>query len=117
MAIHIKRVYEPFDKADGYRVLVDRLWPRGIKKENAHVDVWMKDVAPSVELRRWFNHDPEKWKAFSVKYRQELKGSGALRELANLSKRHRTMTLVYGARDEEHNQAVVLKKIINSRPH
>jgi uncharacterized protein YeaO (DUF488 family) len=75
----------------------------------------MKDVAPSVELRRWFNHEPEKWEEFMNKYRQELKGSAALKELIALSKKHKSMTLVYGARDEEHNQAVVLKKIINSK--
>ena|SRR5689334_23818713 len=110
MSIAIKRVYEPFSKADGYRILVDRLWPRGLKKEDAHVDLWLKEVAPSTALRKWFNHEPEKWKSFLSKYKAELKGSAALEELQALRKQHKTITLLYGAKDEQHNQAVALKQ-------
>lgn len=113
MAIKIKRIYEPFATADGYRILVDRLWPRGIKKEKAHVDDWLKDVAPSTALRKWFGHDPEKWKLFVSKYKRELTGSEALKELRGHVKKHRTVTLLYGARDEQHNQAVALKQLIS----
>jgi uncharacterized protein YeaO (DUF488 family) len=112
MTVAIKRVYEPFSKADGYRILVDRLWPRGLKKENAHVDQWLKEVAPSTALRKWFNHEPEKWKSFLTKYKAELKGSVALEELMVLLKQHKTVTLLYGAKDELHNQAVALKQFI-----
>ncbi|AYB35652.1 DUF488 family protein [Chryseolinea soli] len=108
----IKRVYEPFSKTDGYRILVDRLWPRGIKKEDAHVDQWLKEIAPSTALRKWFNHEPEKWKSFLTKYKAELKGSAALDELLALLKQHKTVTLLYGAKDEQHNQAVALTKFI-----
>ncbi len=110
MSIAIKRVYESFSKADGYRILVDRLWPRGIKKEDAHVDLWLKEVAPSTALRKWFNHEPEKWKSFLTKYNAELKGSAALEELQALRKQHKTVTLLYGAKNEQHNQAVALKQ-------
>lgn len=110
MSIAIKRVYEPFSKADGYRILVDRLWPRGIKKEDAHVDLWLKEVAPSTALRKWFNHEPEKWRSFLSKYKAELKESAALEELQALRKQHKTVTLLYGAKDEQHNQAVALKQ-------
>lgn len=113
MSIAIKRVYEPFSKADGYRILVDRLWPRGIKKEGAHVDLWLKEVAPSTALRKWFNHEPEKWKSFLTKYRTELKESAALEELTALLRQHKTVTLLYGAKDEQHNQAVALKQFMD----
>jgi uncharacterized protein YeaO (DUF488 family) len=112
MSIVIKRVYEPFSKADGYRILVDRLWPQGIKKEDAHVDLWLKEVAPSTALRKWFNHEPEKWKPFVTKYKAELKASTAWPELMALLKQHKTVTLLYGARDEQYNQAVALKQFI-----
>jgi len=113
MSIAIKRIYEPFSKTDGYRILVDRLWPRGIKKENAHVDRWLKEVAPSTALRKWFNHEPEKWKSFVTKYRAELKGSSALDELLALRKQHKTVTLLYSAKDEQCNQAGALKGLID----
>ena len=112
MSLRIKRAYEPFSKTDGYRVLVDRLWPRGIKKEDAHIDHWLKDVAPSTALRKWFNHEPEKWKSFLTKYKAELKGSAALDELHAIWKEHKTVTLLYGAKDEEHNQALALKQFM-----
>ena len=113
--IKIKRAYEPKSTADGFRILVDRLWPRGIKKEEAGIDVWMKDIAPSVELRKWFNHDEKRWTVFTTKYTAELKKSIALDNLLALVKAHKTITLVYGAKDEEHNQAVVLKSFLDKR--
>ena len=80
MTIKIKRIYEPFSPTDGYRVLVDRLWPRGMKKDTAHIDEWKKEIAPSTNLRKWFAHDPEKWKEFLTKYNDELKSAESFRE-------------------------------------
>jgi uncharacterized protein YeaO (DUF488 family) len=111
-SINIKRVYEPVEKSDGYRILVDRLWPRGIKKTDANFDAWLKEIAPSTELRKWFNHEVEKWTAFSIKYEAELKASPALEELLRIIKKHKTVTLVYSAKDERHNQAIVLKAFL-----
>ena len=97
------------------RILVDRLWPRGLTKERAALNLWLKDVAPSTELRKWFGHDPAKWKQFQVRYRKELREKkDALAVLSQKSEAH-TVTLVYGARDEEHNEAVVLKGILEGR--
>jgi uncharacterized protein YeaO (DUF488 family) len=110
--IRIKRIYEPSSQADGYRVLVDRLWPRGIKKEDAHIHIWEKEVAPSQELRKWFGHDPEKWAGFRKKYLAELMGSDAIGHLAEELRQHKTVTLLYGAHDEEHNNAVVLREYL-----
>ena len=110
--IKIKRVYEPSEKSDGYRILVDRLWPRGLKKENADIDQWVKEVAPSTALRKWFDHDAEKWTQFIAKYRAELKGSAAYEELIAVVKKHKIVTLLYGAKNEEYNQAVALKKFL-----
>jgi uncharacterized protein YeaO (DUF488 family) len=112
MTVRIKRIYEPAAKSDGYRILVDRLWPRGIKKADAHFDKWLKEVAPTNELRKWFSHDPEKWKQFITKYHSELKGSDAFKELRSLVKEHKTVTLLYGAKDEEHNQAEALRQFL-----
>lgn len=115
--IHLKRVYEKPSHDDGLRILVDRLWPRGLTKERAAVDLWLKDVAPSTELRKWFGHDPARWKQFQTRYRKELSASekaDVLGVLKHKSKGH-TVTLVYGARDEEHNEALVLKKILQGR--
>jgi uncharacterized protein YeaO (DUF488 family) len=114
--IKIKRVYEKPAKEDGWRVLVDRLWPRGMKKEAAHLDVWMKDVAPSNALRKWFGHKPEKWSEFQKKYRAELaKNKALVAELKKMAKEHGTLTLLFGAKDEEHNEAVVLADALKSR--
>jgi len=112
--IAIKRVYEPAAKDDGLRVLVDRLWPRGLSKEEADIDLWAKDVAPSSELRKWFGHDPAKWKEFQAKYRRELDSQKtALQDLVEQAG-EQPLTLLYGARDTEHNQAVVLKDVLGS---
>ena len=112
--IQLKRVYEEPAREDGLRVLVDRLWPRGLTKGRAAVDLWLKDVAPSSELRKWFGHEPAKWKQFQVRYRKELRDNKAL-ELLKEKTKERTVTLVYGARDEEHNEALVLKMILEGR--
>jgi uncharacterized protein YeaO (DUF488 family) len=112
MAVRIKRIYEPYAESDGFRVLVDRLWPRGIAKDKAHIDQWLKEVAPSTELRQWFHHEESKWHEFETKYRYELKNSDALKELSELAKKHKNLTLLYSAKDEKNNQAVVLKELI-----
>jgi len=113
--VRVKRVYEEAESIDGWRVLLDRLWPRGMKKEAAKIDQWMKDVAPSDALRKWFGHDAKKWRDFQKKYRAELKEKAELlAELKKLEKEHRTLTLLFGARDEEHNQAVVLAEVLRT---
>jgi uncharacterized protein YeaO (DUF488 family) len=111
----LKRVYEDPSPKDGLRVLVDRLWPRGLTKERAAVDLWLKDVAPSTELRRWFGHDPAKWKEFQARYRKELREKKDALALLKQKSEGRTVTLVYGARDKEHNEALVLKSILDRR--
>ena len=111
MKIKIKRVYEKPDKNDGIRILVDRLWPRGLTKEKAGIDLWLKYIAPSTELRKWFGHDPEKWDEFRKRYRNELKEDEEQVSLLKDQMKKGTVTLVYGANNEEHNQAVVLKEI------
>lgn len=110
-----KRVYSEPRARDGVRILVDRVWPRGISKERARIVEWRKDLAPSTSLRKWFGHEPTRWTEFCRRYRTELVRSGLgdeLQKLARLS-RKRTITLVYGAADEEHNQAVVLKELLD----
>ncbi len=117
--LRVKRAYEPADKADGYRILVERLWPRGVSKRAAHLDGWLKDVAPSDRLRRWFGHDPELWVEFQSRYRHELRDrhGEARAALEGLLRRARAqnVTLVYAARDEEHNGALVLKRELERR--
>lgn len=109
--IVLKRVYESYDDNDGLRVLVDRLWPRGMSKEKAKIDLWMKDIAPSNELRKWFSHDVKKWPEFRERYRRELASKKELlTELKRLSEQHGKVTLLYAAGDEEHNQAVVIRE-------
>jgi uncharacterized protein YeaO (DUF488 family) len=111
--IHVKRVYDKPAKEDGWRVLVDRLWPRGMKKETVKIDVWMKDVAPSDGLRKSFCHDVEKWPEFQKRYRAELKKKKELlADLTKMEKEHGTLTLLFGAKDEQHNQAVVLAEVM-----
>ena len=112
MNIKLKRVYEPANEADGKRILVERLWPRGLTKEKAQVDLWMKDVAPSTALRKWFDHDPAKWTEFQKRYRAELEDNSE--QVAQLTEAigKRKTTLVYGAKDEEHNAAIVLLEFL-----
>ena len=115
MTFQIKRVYEPPAPSDGIRILVDRLWPRGVKRSKAHLDQWMKDIAPSPRLRQWFGHEPERFAEFKARYRKEIKGSSQLAELRKLGRGSR-VTLLYGARDPEMNQAAVLQSILKSAP-
>lgn len=111
--IQIKRVYQPYSTSDGYRILVDRLWPRGVSKEKAHVDIWFKEIAPSNELRTWFGHDPKKWGEFEKRYKEELKDKKDLVErIKQFEKEHKQITLVYGAKDTDHNQAVVIANTV-----
>ena len=111
MNVMLKRAYEEPGADDGYRVLVDQLWPRGLSKANAKIDLWLKEVAPSTALRKWFAHDPEKWTKFKRRYRLELKDNSAWPELQALAKQ-KQLTLVYAAKDERHNEAVVLKGLL-----
>jgi uncharacterized protein YeaO (DUF488 family) len=110
--IRIKRAYEKPCRQDGFRVLVDRLWPRGLSKDQAAIDLWLKDVAPSAELRQWFRHDPSRWREFQRRYQAELKQRADALKLLRARAREGTVTLVYGARDEEHNNAQVLKRVL-----
>ena len=113
MKINLKRVYEKPTKDDGIRVLVDRLWPRGLTKQKAKIDLWLKDIAPSTELRKWFGHDPEKWKEFRKRYQKELKENKDQIEILKEQQKKGTVTLVYAARDQEHNEAIVLKELFS----
>ena len=110
--LKLKRVYQAPNKDDGTRILVDRLWPRGLTKEKAKVDLWLKEIAPSTELRKWFGHDPKKWRRFSERYRTELKHHVDQLNLLKSKAKEGTVTLIYGARDEEHNEALVLKDFL-----
>lgn len=115
MSIQLKRAYEAAAESDGYRVLVDRLWPRGISKQNARIDLWLKEIAPSTELRKWFDHDHAKWDEFRQRYSRELDSRPELvTQLADLV-RERTVILVYGSKDSEYNQAVALKEYLERR--
>ena len=113
MKIKIKRVYEEPVKEDGMRILVDRLWPRGLTKKKAGVDLWLKEIAPTTALRKWFAHDPKKWTEFRKKYLQELKYNEEQVSLLKERSKKGTVTLVYGAKDEEHNEAHVLEELLN----
>jgi uncharacterized protein YeaO (DUF488 family) len=111
--ILVKRVYRESTKQDGFRILVDRLWPRGLTKERARVDLWMKEIAPSDTLRKWFAHDPKKWAEFEKRYRAELANKKALlSEAKRLEREHGTVTLLFGRKDEKQNQAVVLASVL-----
>ncbi|MGH7008533.1 MAG: DUF488 domain-containing protein [Stellaceae bacterium] len=113
--VSLKRAYEPPSPRDGTRILVDRLWPRGVKKAKARIDLWLKDAAPSTALRKWFGHDPVRWSEFRRRYRAQLKGQPeAMAQLRALSRQGR-ITLVFGARDERRNQAVVLRSLLVGR--
>ena len=113
--IRLKRVYEQPSRMDGSRILVDRLWPRGLTKERAAVTLWLKDVAPSTELRKWFGHAPARWKQFQARYRKELREKKDALELLKRKSKAHTVTLVYAARDEQQNEAVVLKRVLEGR--
>ena len=116
MKIAIKRVYEPYSGDDGWRVLSDRLWPRGLSKKKAHIDDWQKELAPSNDLRHWFNHDVRKWEEFKSRYIAELNTqSDAIELFLSSLKKHAHVTLLYAAHDEEHNNAVVLLNYLENR--
>lgn len=115
MSLAIKRVYLEPVPADGFRILVDRLWPRGLSKDKAKVDLWLKDIAPSTELRQWFQHDPAKWTEFQKRYRQELKSKPDQLDTIKAKIHQGPVTLLYGAKDEAHNKAVVLLSILQPR--
>ena len=114
VTIQLKRAYEKPERADGTRILVDRLWPRGLTKEKAAIDLWLKELAPSTELREWFGHDPKKWRSFRSRYQTELKQLGDQLQLIKSRAREGVVTLIYGARDQEHNEAVVLKQFLTT---
>lgn len=112
--IRLKRVYERPGKGDGTRVLVDRLWPRGLSKQDVSADLWLKDAAPSSELRRWFGHKPSRWRQFSRKYRDELRRQPGVIELLDDLRRRAPVTLIFGARDEAHSHALVLREVLDA---
>ncbi|MDF2940784.1 MAG: hypothetical protein K0R66_1426 [Gammaproteobacteria bacterium] len=113
-SLQIKRAYDPVQKQDGLRILVDRIWPRGVKKADASIDLWLKEIAPSTELRKWFNHDPDKWEAFKDRYILELK-KNELIELILQKAIKQTVTLIYSAKDKQHNNAQVLQNFLKSK--
>lgn len=110
--LRMKRIYEEPGPADGYRVLVERLWPRGVSKERAKLDRWMKGIAPSHELRKWFDHDPDKWEEFQERYRKELFGSEEVEEMLHIIGQYEEVTLIYASKDQQHNSTVVLKEFM-----
>ena len=110
--IRLKRAYQPASRDDGLRILVERLWPRGVSKQKAQIDLWLKTLAPSTELRQWYGHDPSRWPQFRKRYRAELKGQGDVLALLRYVTEERTVTFVYAASDEERNSAVVLKELL-----
>jgi uncharacterized protein YeaO (DUF488 family) len=116
-SVQTRRAYAAAAPSDGYRVLIDRLWPRGVKKETLALDLWAKELAPSDDLRRWFGHDPSRWKGFVERYRRELRAQAARERLDDLAARaaQGAVTIVYGARDEQHNDAVVVRDQIARR--
>ena len=113
--VRMKRAYERPARDDGTRILVDRLWPRGLSKEAAAIDEWLKGIAPSTALRQWFGHKPERWEEFRERYRAELSKNEAVVQLRQLSKKEKHVTLLYAAHDVEHNQAVVLAELLEGR--
>lgn len=115
MMIKIKRIYEKYSPDDGFRILIDRLWPRGVSKDDAHVDVWFREIAPTDHLRKWFSHDPKKWETFKKKYIKELKeNKPSLDKIKDLKKEHKIITLIFSAKDEQHNNAVVLSEFLHT---
>jgi uncharacterized protein YeaO (DUF488 family) len=116
MQIRLKRAYEKPEPADGYRVLVDRIWPRGVKKEDLQLDEWPKDIGPSTGLRQWFGHDPQKWDEFKQRYFQELEGKKELIHSLRTRAKQEPVILVYAARDEKHNHALALQEFLRKAP-
>ena len=114
--IKTKRAYDPVSRDDGKRILVDRLWPRGLKKEKAHIDEWLKDVAPNTELRKWYAHDPEKWQEFKKRYKTELKDKKNILDELRTESRKKTITLVFSSREMELNNAEALKEFLSGKP-
>jgi uncharacterized protein YeaO (DUF488 family) len=114
MVIKLKRAYEAAEPGDGFRILVDRLWPRGVSKSSARIDLWLKEIAPSAALRKWFGHDPSKWIEFRDRYFRELDNNHEAVVELTMHIRHGKTTLVYGAKDQEHNDAVALKQYLES---
>jgi len=111
--IQTKRVYEEPQSTDGLRILVDRLWPRGLSKQKAKIDLWLKDIAPSNKLRKWFNHDPAKWKDFKIRYKKEINGNKSqFSLLKDAARKNKVITIVYAASDKEHNNAVIMKNLL-----
>ena len=113
--LRLKRIYEPLSSADGYRVLVERLWPRGVSKKSARLDDWLKEIAPSPELRRWYGHEPERWPEFQTRYRAELEGNCELVDRLIAQLQAGDVTLLFAAKDEARNSAVLLKSFIENR--
>ena len=117
MSISVKRVYDPAASEDGYRVLVDRLWPRGLTREAAQVHLWLRDIGPTGELRKWFGHEPGRWPEFQARYADELRSHGELLDLVqDLERHHDQVTLLYGARDRDRNEAQVIAEALEERP-
>lgn len=112
MGLKLKRIYDGYSQEDGYRILVERLWPRGVSKETAHIDLWMKEVAPSTELRKWFNHEDDKWEEFQEKYKRELSGNSHLEDLRRIVSSNEKVTLVFSSKNEKYNNAVVLYNML-----
>jgi uncharacterized protein YeaO (DUF488 family) len=112
--VRIKRVYDPAERGDGYRILIDRLWPRGVSRERARLDEWARDLAPSDGLRKWFNHDPKRFPEFRQRYREELRGHIDRIDDLRVRASHGPVTIVYGARDTEHNDAVVVAELVRT---
>lgn len=115
--VKLKRAYEPASKEDGTRILVERLWPRGLSKRKLQLDAWLKDVGPSTELRQWFGHDPKKWQRFRARYFRELDAHPESWRSIRTAARDHTVTLVYSSRDQEHNNAVALKEYLQAKQH
>lgn len=111
--MNIKRIYEPADEKDGFRILIDRYWPRGLKKDPLPYDEWITAIAPSNKLRKWFDHDPEKWNQFQLKYTLELTRNDSVDDLLRLVRKNKRITLLYAAEDQEYNHALVLQHFLN----
>lgn len=113
----VKRVYDPYEPADGFRILVDRLWPRGLSKDKAHIDLWLKEIAPGNALRKWYGHDPDKWDEFRKRYRKELEKSDAVHDLFAAIKDHKKITLLFSSKEEKLNNAYALLEWIREHRH